>query len=1014
MIIRSLFLEGFGIFRDLELPDLAEHMVIVYGENESGKTTLKEAILTLLFGFPYRQKKKNEQYYPPFRGGNHGGRIQVVLQDGRTLHIERTLRRVRYAFFRDGKNAVFHEFSDGEPLQELWGGRLNRALYRRIFTIDPVDMEMEGLGFLEEDEYLRSLFMASSSGIHPTALVALKNRLYSESQSLIRPRSREGMINQLLDRYRELKRTIHDLERQRARYPELLKERDALEKQLEDIQRKLEERERERQWLELLDRSRTHWTRCQTLEKELQSLEDARAFQEHWWETYQTRVNQLDTLKSKRRETEIQLARAREALGDPPPTPTLEHRETLRALREERAWWRETLERVQDLRARKTWFEKRIQELSHQTGLTLDPSTVAQFPRSPSFAQEARERSLTYRQVHTALQEHRNLRPPHANLLEEHMEEVQQYVEQWHTLNRERQEISHEMDQLKLLLSADGGLPWWSPWIAGLIVGAGLYGFLTLIPSPFPPLPVAITGGGLVGGSLVVVWGLLSLRRRQRQRSIETQWQQRSRKLEELTQQQRALEARLNALGFTPHGHEPSAWTEEDLRILLEHVRNYRLWKEKETQLEERLENLQTQWRAFLEKHQVDLPLRVETYLDLVDPLRNLQGWLDQIQEVERELQQLQNRLETRVNELKRILTSPPSLPPEDPEWIVHLDRLWQKMQEEERHLSQWKQREEKVQSLEETLDALIAEQRRIEEQLNHLYREAGVKDRNGFLELRERYRRWATLHQEWLRHHQSLLALLGSEEALEQASHVLRTTDAVRLHARLQELEREVKELQQEQTRLLERRGELNRSIREMEEERTLQELYQQEIVLSAQIQEGIRAWGRRILALHVLSKAQYIYEQEKQPEIVNRASAYLASITRRAYRLHSPLINPSSIQVEHTENHEFRGEQAWSRGLLEQVLLALRLAFATEFTRMMEGLPILLDEAFAHFDPARMEESARMLADLSRHHQIFFFTCHPELAEMLHATGEQAGRSITRLTLEQGRVIQRQDSPS
>ncbi len=1012
MIVQNLYLEGFGIFKDLDLSHLAEHLVIVYGENESGKTTLKEAMLTLLFGFPYRQKRKNEQYYPPIRGGVHGGRIQVALQDGRILHIERTVRQVRYALFRNGKTALFHEFTDGEPLPELWGGKLNRSLYRRIFVMDPVEMEMEGLSFLEKDEYLRSLFMASSSGIHPNTLVHLKNRLYSESQALIRPRSREGMVNQLLDRYQTLQRTIRELEQQRARYPDLLKERDALEARLTEIQEKLEELEREKRWLELLDRARTHWIQCQTLQKDLESLEDASSFQEHWWETYQQLYGRLETLKGKQKEVALKRKRMEAELGDPPEVILLPHRDLLLTLREERAWWRETLERIRDLEERKTWLQEQVEDLLHQTGLTLSPQALVHLPRSPDFQREAQELALAYRQVHTALQEHRALRPPEPPVSETHLQDVEALIQIWIQQYREIQALTEEREQLELLLATGDALPWWSPWVVGLGVGGGVYLLLHALHAPITPLPAAGAAGGLVGGTLATVWAVLTWQHRRQQRPVVQRLQEITSRIQEQQEQLHHTAERLTALELTLHG-TPDTWTPEMLEDLFTRVRTFRQWQEEEHLLLQRQEALIQRWESLMQRIPGDVPYTIDTYLDLVEPLRTLQARMEQIHEIARELQQLRDRLASRVQSLREVLSETSSEPPDAPVWLTRLEEALKRLEKEETLQEEWHHKQEQLRQLEEMQEALQAEQIQLEEQLAALYREAGVRDRQTFLERRERFRRWSTLHQDWLRARQSLLALLGSEEALNKAQKILRQTDAMELSSRRQQVERELHVLQEEHTRLLERRGELNRILREMEEERTLQDLYQQETMLRAQIQDGLREWGKRVFALHVLSKAQYIYEQEKQPEIVNRASAFLAHMTRRPYRLHSPLVNPSEIQVEHTEHHAFRSEDAWSRGLLEQVLLALRLAFATEFTRMMEGLPILLDEALAHFDPTRMEEAGRMLADLSATHQIFFFTCHPELAEMLHAAGEQAGRSITRITLADGKVVSRTDRP-
>ena len=91
MYISGFHLDGFGIYHDQGVQDLPPGLVLFVGDNESGKTTLMEFLRTLLCGFP-RKTKKLINEYEPLRGGNHGGRLQVVMHDGRHYTIERAGR----------------------------------------------------------------------------------------------------------------------------------------------------------------------------------------------------------------------------------------------------------------------------------------------------------------------------------------------------------------------------------------------------------------------------------------------------------------------------------------------------------------------------------------------------------------------------------------------------------------------------------------------------------------------------------------------------------------------------------------------------------------------------------------------------------------------------------------------------------------------------------------------------------------------------------------------------------
>ena len=78
MRISELFVDGFGHFHDYTVGPLTSRLVIFYGRNEAGKSTLLEFIRTILFGFPTRNR---DGHFHPINGGRHGGRLTVVDEE---------------------------------------------------------------------------------------------------------------------------------------------------------------------------------------------------------------------------------------------------------------------------------------------------------------------------------------------------------------------------------------------------------------------------------------------------------------------------------------------------------------------------------------------------------------------------------------------------------------------------------------------------------------------------------------------------------------------------------------------------------------------------------------------------------------------------------------------------------------------------------------------------------------------------------------------------------------------
>lgn len=69
-------------------------------------------------------------------------------------------------------------------------------------------------------------------------------------------------------------------------------------------------------------------------------------------------------------------------------------------------------------------------------------------------------------------------------------------------------------------------------------------------------------------------------------------------------------------------------------------------------------------------------------------------------------------------------------------------------------------------------------------------------------------------------------------------------------------------------------------------------------------------------------------------------------------------------------------------SRGTLEQIYLAFRIAVGRTITRE-ERMPVFLDEAFAMYDDRRLKETLRALSALDE--QIFIFTCQKREGQLL-----------------------------
>ena len=87
MRIKSIIVDGFGLFYDVSLEDMPDGLILFAGDNEAGKSTMLGFIRAILFGFP--DGRTTENSYEPLRGGQHGGRLIVSTAARGDIIIER-------------------------------------------------------------------------------------------------------------------------------------------------------------------------------------------------------------------------------------------------------------------------------------------------------------------------------------------------------------------------------------------------------------------------------------------------------------------------------------------------------------------------------------------------------------------------------------------------------------------------------------------------------------------------------------------------------------------------------------------------------------------------------------------------------------------------------------------------------------------------------------------------------------------------------------------------------------
>ena len=162
---------------------------------------------------------------------------------------------------------------------------------------------------------------------------------------------------------------------------------------------------------------------------------------------------------------------------------------------------------------------------------------------------------------------------------------------------------------------------------------------------------------------------------------------------------------------------------------------------------------------------------------------------------------------------------------------------------------------------------------------------------------------------------------------------------------------------------------------------------------VLIEELREQAREWSQLTIAEELLTRTRMKFQEERQPNVIQHAQKFFATITDQRYnRLFSPPGEQSLTITERTGDSKQPAEL--SRGTREQLYLSLRFGLIREFGERTERLPVVVDEVLVNFDPDRARRAAEAFVELAQTNQVLVFTCHPETVALF--TGVAPGTQV------------------
>lgn len=228
---------GFGKWVDMEIEFPSEGPFIIFGENESGKSTFHQFILFMLFGMPPRQRK----WYQPKTSSKMGGHLVMSDSEIGEFTIE------RFDHVKNGEATCMT--ATGEVYGEDWLRErlqgMNKDTFDSIFSFSALDLN--GIKDMHEEELsdvLLSIGLTGSSNVY-----RVEKQLETRLGELFKPNGKNPTINQQLQLLQQLKKELAAIQQEEATYREKTMESQSLQDKLETLKNQQQELEKENKLL---------------------------------------------------------------------------------------------------------------------------------------------------------------------------------------------------------------------------------------------------------------------------------------------------------------------------------------------------------------------------------------------------------------------------------------------------------------------------------------------------------------------------------------------------------------------------------------------------------------------------------------------------------------------------------------------------------------------------------------------------------------------------------------------
>ncbi|SER74085.1 ATP-binding protein [Salipaludibacillus aurantiacus] len=987
MQIKKIKIYGFGKWVDCEW-DFPSGMSVIYGDNESGKSTLMAFIYALFFGFP----PKREGQYHPRETERYGGAALIDLPPYENIFIERVAGRKQ-------KGKVTVQYADGRTgdereLEKLLKG-LDAGSFKGIFHFDLDGLqEMKNLNPEELNRYLYDAGMSGAS-----RLSKLEKTVQQETDRLFKPKGKKTDINALAEDISRVKRSLQEWETRLDKYSYLQIAAADKEKKINKIhteQKTIQQQVRELDKRISLSPLVHEWFAL----KESANKDEKITFPAEG-------IYRLKEINNQLEEKEVQLDHEEEAVKKlisersklPEVSITDDLARELSETFEMYPVYKKTKEEVKQLKFEEKSLINQKSNFTEEWQLTdkaFNNASVNTYITEKFDRLKKKWHTLMTKE--TKLVEEEKKQQKEKNTVTDQLETEKTFLldedkvkefEETVALKNHPGALTTEKkllkDQIEWLENEEKKVRLKETLKIKQLAGTSLILLIAAVISFFTASPaVILTFLFLTAGTGAYL--IFSIRKREGSSPMPAEKEELARKVkkieEEIQSSRSSNKEEIENLLANHKERNMRIGTLEQRLIFIK--RQIEQWEEEWEELHEEWKQAEEELAGWQEEASLPQGKDILYYDSLLNDVKEWKSLDAHHRVIADKHRSLINELEKYEQWLFRLSVS--SLGRKDSQPADEEIRALKIYVEDQNALKEnIQQLTEKIKYREEALIKAKRERDLINNKKMKLFEHAGVEKEEDFRAKAKLYdnqqQAYDRMNDLWLQI-TAIIPVATEREGLIRAvlqEDIDETGEQERLLGRAAVLEEDKNDLITEKTESI-------NEMKEMEERGTYEELQQRYISMKEKLNEWAKEWAVLKTSQHMIRKVKEIYEKERQPKVMKRAQSIFRELTSGSYLFLFAPLGEERFIVERSDGQRFDPAEL-SRGTGELLYLSLRLGLAIE-DKAKTAFPLFMDETLVNMDKNRRKKVIRMLHTIAQERQIFFFTCHNHLRDEFKET--------------------------